>query len=186
MSRSKPLISLRRPPSIAPVSTALAERFVGGDFPAAPDALEPMPAEAVAPVAAPAEPFPPPVLLRRHDDQDTNVHIEPASTSKTLPEPAAKVEARPEQAQPGSEAKRVGEGGPRRRGIVERAGGEQSRRMTFYLPPDLAKRFLIHCAEREVDMSDVAEGVIRAFLDSVSGEQNQMSAQLDRALNGAH
>ena len=46
--------------------------------------------------------------------------------------------------------------------MVARKDGRKLKRMTLYLPAELAKHLAIHCAERDVDMSTVVtEGVRR-------------------------
>jgi hypothetical protein len=50
------------------------------------------------------------------------------------------------------------------RAVLERADGRTLRRMTVYLPTDLAKRLALHCVERDQDMSAViAESVARTL-----------------------
>ncbi len=49
---------------------------------------------------------------------------------------------------------------PARRSIVTRKSGKQLRRLTLYLPPELARKLFIHSAARDVDFSTfVAEGM---------------------------
>ena len=44
--------------------------------------------------------------------------------------------------------------------VVKRADGRELRRMTVYLPTDLAVRLRVHCAEADIDLSAfVAEAV---------------------------
>jgi len=40
-----------------------------------------------------------------------------------------------------------------KRNVVKRADGRELRRMTVYLPPDVAHRLAVRCAELEVDVS---------------------------------
>lgn len=42
-----------------------------------------------------------------------------------------------------------------KRSIIARADGRTLRRMTVYLPTDLAKQLAVHCAEHDRDMSEV-------------------------------
>lgn len=42
------------------------------------------------------------------------------------------------------------------------------RKVSLYLPPDLAKRFQIRCFEVERDMSEVIADIITAWLDQPS------------------
>lgn len=53
------------------------------------------------------------------------------------------------------------------RGHVRRSGGVV-RKVSLYLPPDLAKRFQIRCFEVERDMSEVIADIITAWLDQPS------------------
>jgi hypothetical protein len=58
------------------------------------------------------------------------------------------------------------EGGPASRAaLVERVDGRTLRRMTVYLPADLAKRLRGYCAERDVDVSDEIARAVAALLD---------------------
>jgi hypothetical protein len=41
------------------------------------------------------------------------------------------------------------------RRVLTRTDGREVRRLTIYLPADLAKRLAVHCAEHDEDMSDV-------------------------------
>lgn len=53
---------------------------------------------------------------------------------------------------------------PQSKAVVERADGRTLRRMTVYLPTDLAKRLALYCTEHELDMSAViAESVARTL-----------------------
>lgn len=62
-----------------------------------------------------------------------------------------------------SEAERSARGAARH--VVARKDGRKLKRMTLYLPADLAKRLAIHCAERDVDMSAVVTEAVRRHLD---------------------
>lgn len=49
-----------------------------------------------------------------------------------------------------------------RKAVLERIGGRKVRRMTVYLPVDLATRLAVTCAKQDRDLSDViAEAVER-------------------------
>jgi hypothetical protein len=51
-----------------------------------------------------------------------------------------------------------------RRGVLQRKDGRSLRRMTVYLPVDLAKRLAIRCAEEDRDISDlIAHAVDRTL-----------------------
>src|SRR2546427_8452163 len=47
---------------------------------------------------------------------------------------------------------------------VSRKDGRTLKRMTLYLPADLAKRLAVHCAEQEIDMSAVVTEAVRRHL----------------------
>jgi hypothetical protein len=50
------------------------------------------------------------------------------------------------------------------RAVIERVDGRTLRRMTVYLPAELAKRLALYCTEHERDMSDViARSVARTL-----------------------
>ena len=49
---------------------------------------------------------------------------------------------------------------------VERKDGRTLKRMTLYLPVDLARLLAVHCAEREIDMSAVVTEAVRRHLAS--------------------
>lgn len=65
-------------------------------------------------------------------------------------------------------AKREGKGERRARGVLERASGRKTRRMTIYVPPDLAKRVVRFCAENEREISDAAAEALSSYLDANS------------------
>jgi hypothetical protein len=50
------------------------------------------------------------------------------------------------------------------RGILQRAGGRVTRRMTMYLAPELARRVQLYCVETGREISDVAGEALEAFL----------------------
>jgi hypothetical protein len=54
--------------------------------------------------------------------------------------------------------------GGRRSPLLARKDGRTLRRMTLYLPADLARRLAVHCAERDVDMSAVVTDAVRRLL----------------------
>jgi hypothetical protein len=49
---------------------------------------------------------------------------------------------------------------------VSRKDGRTLKRMTLYLPLELARRLAVHCAEREMDMSTVVSEAVRRHLIS--------------------
>lgn len=50
------------------------------------------------------------------------------------------------------------------RGLVARKDGRELRRMTVYLPSDLARELALHCAERDLDASAVVSEAVRRLL----------------------
>lgn len=59
---------------------------------------------------------------------------------------------------------------PRRRGLVQRQDGRVRRRMTVYLPPDLARELAVRCAATGEDISDAVSAAVQAYLARVSPE----------------
>jgi len=56
---------------------------------------------------------------------------------------------------------------PRRtKAILARKDGRQLRRMTIYLPPELARRLAIHAAGADMDVSGALAEIVAAFLDT--------------------
>lgn len=53
---------------------------------------------------------------------------------------------------------------PRRNQVLARKDGRTLRRMTLYLPVDLARRLAVHCAESDTDMSTVVTEALRKHL----------------------
>lgn len=53
---------------------------------------------------------------------------------------------------------------PRRTQVLARKDGRTLRRMTLYLPVDLARRLAVHCAESDMDMSTVVTEALRKHL----------------------
>jgi hypothetical protein len=54
----------------------------------------------------------------------------------------------------------------RGRGLLERASGRTTRRMTIYVSPELAKRIVRFSAETEREISDVAAEALEKYLDA--------------------
>jgi hypothetical protein len=50
-------------------------------------------------------------------------------------------------------------------GVVERADGRQPRRRTVNLPVELAKRLVVPCAARELEISDVFTDAVECALE---------------------
>lgn len=50
--------------------------------------------------------------------------------------------------------------------VVKRADGKKLRRMTVYMPPELAKRLQIAAVTHERDMSDIITEAVGSWLDS--------------------
>lgn len=59
-----------------------------------------------------------------------------------------------------------GVGTPFGKAVVERADGKTLRRMTVYLPPELAKRLKLAGIEHERDMSDIITEAVGSWLDA--------------------
>jgi hypothetical protein len=55
---------------------------------------------------------------------------------------------------------------PSTRGVLARADGREVRRLTLYLPVELAKRLAIHCAEHDRDLSDVVSEAVAKQLEA--------------------
>jgi hypothetical protein len=53
---------------------------------------------------------------------------------------------------------------PATRGVLTRSDGRELRRLTIYLPADLAKRLAVHCAEHDEDMSAVVTEAVATRL----------------------
>ena len=51
------------------------------------------------------------------------------------------------------------------RGVLARKDGRELRRMTLYLPSDLARRLAVHCATHDLEMSEVVTAAVRRHLD---------------------
>jgi hypothetical protein len=64
------------------------------------------------------------------------------------------------------EAKGKGTGKALPRGVLPRADGREVKRMTVYMPPDLAKRLAVYCAESDRDISDVVSEAVEKRLGS--------------------
>lgn len=52
------------------------------------------------------------------------------------------------------------------KGLLRRADGRVTRRMTMYLDPELARRLVMHCAATGQEISDVAAAALRDYLAS--------------------
>jgi hypothetical protein len=50
------------------------------------------------------------------------------------------------------------------RSVLTRSDGRELRRLTIYLPADLAKRLAVHCAEHDEDMSTVVSEAVASRL----------------------
>ena len=59
---------------------------------------------------------------------------------------------------------------PKKRATVTtRASGAEVKRMTVYLPADLARRLAVHCAERGEPMSDAITIGLTRYLNRMGG-----------------
>lgn len=118
MPRSKPVISVRRPPPAAPIDV---DSFVAGGH-HRPDA---------------------------QTSSDSDAH-----------ERAVRL-ARPPAIQAPSDGQQPGDGP----GLVQRQSGRVRRRMTIYLPPELAKGLAVHCAQSGAEISSVVATVLERYLE---------------------
>jgi hypothetical protein len=50
------------------------------------------------------------------------------------------------------------------RGVLPRADGREVKRMTIYMPPELAKRLAVYSAESDRDISDVVSEAVAKLL----------------------
>lgn len=53
------------------------------------------------------------------------------------------------------------------RGVVARSDGRTLRRMTLYLPDDLARRLAVHCARENHELSAFVSEAVRLRLDAL-------------------
>lgn len=56
------------------------------------------------------------------------------------------------------------------KGMLQRAGGRVTRRMTMYLAPSLARRVVLLCAETGREISDVASEALERYLEGPGGQ----------------
>lgn len=63
-----------------------------------------------------------------------------------------------------TKAESVAQASPRRNQVLARKDGRTLRRMTLYLPVELARRLAVHCAETDTDMSNVVTEAVRKHL----------------------
>ena len=54
----------------------------------------------------------------------------------------------------------------RTRAVIRRKDGRELRRLTIYLPPDLARRLGVYAASTDTDVSDAVAAITGAFLAS--------------------
>ncbi len=54
--------------------------------------------------------------------------------------------------------------GKGQKGILTRADGRITRRMTMYVEPDLARRVQLYCVQQGREISDVAAEALEAFI----------------------
>ncbi len=57
-----------------------------------------------------------------------------------------------------------GGGAKGQKGIVQRADGRVTRRMTMYVDPDLAKRVQLYCLQNGREISEVAAEALERFI----------------------
>jgi hypothetical protein len=157
--QSKPAISLRRPPPPAAV-----EAFIAGR----PDAQAPGRLSVVDDDTSSSE--------------NLDVQASERPVTQTLGDSNAQAAERPDVTtlehsnveEPGRSSTRrtrrsvtraPGRSDVRAVGVVERADGRQRRRLTVYLPVELAKRLVVHCAASELEMSDVVTDAVERALE---------------------
>jgi len=58
---------------------------------------------------------------------------------------------------------------PLPRGVVARSDGRTLRRMTLYLPDELARRLAVHCARESHELSAFVSEAVRRRLDDLEG-----------------
>jgi len=58
---------------------------------------------------------------------------------------------------------------PLPRGVVARSDGRTLRRMTLYLPDELARRLAVHCAQESHELSAFVSEAVRRRLDDLEG-----------------
>jgi hypothetical protein len=137
----KPRLSLRKPP--APVDLVAAERFVqsAAGSPAV-QTFERLDAGASSATGVPSTPsvLGPGIASVGRPDAQTSGRLDlPPGVSLGV-SPAA-------------------------RAVLARKDGRELRRMTLYLPSDLARRLAVHCAEHDLEMSEVVTAAVRQHLD---------------------
>lgn len=54
---------------------------------------------------------------------------------------------------------------PKGPGIVKRRSGRVRRRMTIYLPPDLARQLMVYAAEENLEISEIVTQAVEGFFD---------------------
>ena len=158
----KPALSLRKPP--APVDLSVAERFVRST-------------EAVVSVQTSERPD---VRALERSDAPTSeplgVWTSERSDVRTSEPPYAVIPhavSRPVQGRPDvpvaerPDVQRAVSLVPPSavpRGVLARKDGRELRRMTLYLPSELARRLAVYCAELDLEMSDVVTAAVRVHL----------------------
>ncbi len=126
--------------------------------------LEPQPLHAV-PVAEPTE---------RHGDASPESHVD-VSTERSIDESIERQgDQSPHQAieDPGAQAraKTSRSRANKRRGrvVFERVNGEPVRKLSLYIPADVAKSLQLHCVASERDMSTFVTDLVRRALAKAS------------------
>jgi hypothetical protein len=134
----KPVLSLRKPPT-----TTNVDAFVNGVGESVP-ALVATPAVALATARSP-------------DGGAKDVAAKPAA-EKGVPASRKAVEGVSHEALVARVTEASAVASSRKgRGLLTRASGRQTRRMTIYVSPELAKKVVRHCALEEREISDLAE-----------------------------
>lgn len=149
MTRKPPPVSLRKPP--APVDLDRAERFVR-----AVDEAPPRP-ESSSVKARPAN-----APGARHEPATTTA-AEPARAHHEPATAAATDHTKPLVERPIDAVAR-----PASKSLVERRDGRALRRMTVYLPDDLARALAVYCAREDLDLSTAVTESVRRLLTNTN------------------
>lgn len=141
MPKKPPSVSLRKPP--AAVDLDRAEAFVRK--PGAPDDGE--------------------TSEQAQTPERLNAQTSKGSDVRTFQRPNAQAPGQPRLPTVPEEPKAR----PLPRGVVARSDGRTLRRMTLYLPDELARRLAVHCARESHELSAFVSEAVRRRLDALEG-----------------
>jgi hypothetical protein len=143
---AKPIPSLKRPS----IPADIAERFIA----AGPSAVvAPLPQPAPAPLSI----VPEPAVAAPAADlevEPARPHPEAGLEQADVAAPAVVVERKAPRA-------RAGQSG---RQLTRRANGEEVRKVTFYLPPELDTELSLHCVRNGLDRTDVVVTALKRII----------------------